>query len=684
MSTAENRISTPLLFYPPFADPTQPYISLPVLKGYLKKKGSDATVIDLNIQSLYYLMSKDFITTLSEKIKKRFRELNGKKFLIFTEQVEYKRLIDALYYLPIISAPGFNCVSIMKEKESFYNYKKYLTSACYFETLFECINALYFPYQFGFNRASHFVLPFSFDMLEHYCADDHSPLSHFYKERFKNIGEMNNVIAGISISFISQIPEALYLARFLKQIRPELFIVLGGSCIGQVIRNLSPDLRKRVFDFCDALCYAEGEETLAALALAAPKLKTLRQTGDGYKMFDSIPNLYVYNRRKEEIHSGPFVLHDLRGGCLPDYSDLDLDLYLAPERLLLYSPTRNCYWNKCSFCTYGFSFDEKNTYREVPARIAAGELQSLKEQYGADHFYLSCDVLAPKYAEKLARELISRKAGILWSGDFRLENYYTPEVCKILYASGLRSVAFGVESGSAHMLHVINKGISVEQIRQVNSHFHDTKIATQWMTFTYHPGETVDDAIETLSLIKEEADKIDLFITGEFQLVPGSRIAHSPKLYGITKIYFTEGDDLRLFPLFKGSTINASWTRREDIDDSIDWLAEKYALSHYPWAGAISTHHTFLFFCHYGQNVFKRFAKEKQNFFPPEGGKLNIKDRIRFALPVIEKNEQRFYTEFVRKAIAPGDNDYSLSERFLFMCNEKIKRIFPRKKSGFL
>jgi hypothetical protein len=39
-----------LLLHPAFADPTQPYLSLPTLKGWLRARGQDARVVDLNLE----------------------------------------------------------------------------------------------------------------------------------------------------------------------------------------------------------------------------------------------------------------------------------------------------------------------------------------------------------------------------------------------------------------------------------------------------------------------------------------------------------------------------------------------------------------------------------------------------------------------------------------------------------
>ena len=48
-----------LLLHPPFADPTQPYLSLPTLKGWLRARGLDATVVDLNVEAAHWLFEPE-------------------------------------------------------------------------------------------------------------------------------------------------------------------------------------------------------------------------------------------------------------------------------------------------------------------------------------------------------------------------------------------------------------------------------------------------------------------------------------------------------------------------------------------------------------------------------------------------------------------------------------------------
>jgi transposase len=71
------------------------------------------------------------------------------------------------------------------------------------------------------------------------------------------------------------------------------------------------------------------------------------------------------------------------------------------------------------------------------------------------------------------------------------------------------------------------------------------------MTFTDHPDETVSEALDTINWIEEQQEYVDLFIVGEFGLESGSHIAQDPARYGVRRIWYAEGDDLRLYALYQ-------------------------------------------------------------------------------------------------------------------------------------
>jgi hypothetical protein len=297
------------------------------------------------------------------------------------------------------------------------------------------------------------------------------------------------------------------------------------------------------------------------------------------------------------------------------------------------------------------------SYREIPPDRAAADLAQLARRHGVKNFYISCDVLSPKYAVALAQALIDRNVKIRWSSDLKIEKYFTPERCALLYKSGLRSAAFGIESGSDRILELMRKGCDRATMTSVNRSFHEAGIATEWMTFTDHPDETLDEALATVRWIEEEQEHVDLFIVGTFGLERGSHIAQDPARYGVRKVYYAAGDELRLYALFTHKNGRRSRDTSEKIEREIDRVGAPYALHPYPWAGANSTHHTFLHFLEFGQRAFRNhFQRAGAALYgampaPPHVHITGLRERPRFSLDLIAKEEDRFFGAYLERAM---------------------------------
>ena len=61
-----------LLIYIPAADFTQPYPAIPYLAGYLRHRGENVIIKDLNIEAHEYIFSEEFLEKCLQKVKKRF------------------------------------------------------------------------------------------------------------------------------------------------------------------------------------------------------------------------------------------------------------------------------------------------------------------------------------------------------------------------------------------------------------------------------------------------------------------------------------------------------------------------------------------------------------------------------------------------------------------------------------
>ncbi len=659
-----------LLIHPPFADPTQPYLSLPTLKGWLRARGLDARVLDLNVEAAHWLFSPEELDNVGRRIGARFVDLNRTQSLSLDQQREYKALVESRGKIEHAIGAEPPLREAFQKREHFYDASTYAIARRKVEGYFEALSAAYWPFRFGFNQCTHNVVPWSFDLLEEYATGAKSPLEDFYEETFPDLetfdwseGELPPVdlsqtgFVGISIVFPSQIPEALHLARFLKTRSPELFVMLGGPGIHQVAIHLEDPLRLRLLAFVDAIGLFEGEKTLETLL---PRVDALRAAEDAHARFEllrDVPNVMCVDPATDLVHLGPRWSLDLREAEPPDYSDLDLDRYWAPSRTLLYAPTRGCYWGKCSFCYYGLTETATAKYREIPPEKAAAELGQLSRRYGVKNVYISCDVLSPVYAVKLAQALIDKGVKIRWSSDLKIEAYFTPERCKLLFDSGLRSAAFGIESGSDRILTLMRKGVDRATLTRVNRAFHDAGVATEWMTFTDHPDESLEEAVDTVHWIAEEQDHVDLFIVGKFGLEAGSHIAQEPELYGVRKIYWADGDELRLYALYTHKGGRRSREVDRAIEREIDLVGAAWDLHPYPWAGANSTHHTFLHFLEYGPRVFKTHFQRAQAALrgklpdPPVAHIAGLREKLRFNPERMAENEQAFLEGYLERAL---------------------------------
>jgi hypothetical protein len=657
-----------ILIHPPFADPTQPYLSLPSLKGYLRARGLDARVVDLNVEAAHHLFEPGTVDDIARRIGLRFLKLNRARSLDFHEQREYRALAEARTRIEEVLGAERPPLEVFRDRGLFFDPEAYTLARRLTDSLFAALSALHFPYRFDFNHAGHEVLPWSFDLLEEYSEEGLSPLLDFYRRALDPPADWESLergsaaialegadFVGISIVFPSQVPEALVLARLVKRRAPHAFVALGGPCIHQAAVHMEESLRRRLLDFADGVGLFEGEETLARLF---PLLEAWRGAGEAERaeVLKDVPNLLVLDRASSRPRLGPRHVLDLREAPAPDYSDLDLDRYLAPSRRLLYAPARGCYWNKCSFCYYGLAETATASYREVPPERAAADLARLSRRHGVRNFYISCDVLSPSYALRLAQAIVDRGLKVRWSSDLKIEKSFTPERCALLHRSGLRAAAFGIESGSDRILELMRKGCDRATMTEVNRSFHDAGVATEWMTFTDHPGETVEEALETVRWIEAERDRIDLFIVGEFGLEKGSHVAQDPARYGVESVFHAEGDDLKLYALFTLESGERSAAERETVDRAIAKAAAPYALGPYPWAGASSTHHTFLHFLEFGQRAFRGHfqvaqAAAKAPLPAPPSHIPGLRERPRFSLDAIERVERRFFAEYLPRAL---------------------------------
>jgi hypothetical protein len=171
------------------------------------------------------------------------------------------------------------------------------------------------------------------------------------------------------------------------------------------------------------------------------------------------------------------------------------------------------------------------------------------------------------------------------------------------------------------------------------------------------PDESVEEALETLRWIEEEEQHIDLFIVGRFGLEAGSHIAQEPARYGVRKIFWAAGDELRLYALFTHRGGRRGKETEARIERELDRVGAAWDLHPYPWAGANSTHHTFLHFLEFGPRAFRthfrraQAALEGQLPDPPVAHIAGLREKTRFNHETCARNEQSFFAQYLEHAL---------------------------------
>ena len=160
-------------------------------------------------------------------------------------------------------------------------------------------------------------------------------------------------------------------------------------------------------------------------------------------------------------------------------------------------------------------------------------------------------------------------------------------------------------------------------------------IAVEAMCFTDFPTETRPEAQATLAWIRALRSEIALFICGRFGLSHGSRVAAEPDAFGIEAIWHLNGDNWQTGLFYRGSVGKRKpRTTGETIDRHLDDLSAGWWLHDYPWAGALSTAHSLLYYAALGPDVFRRLAGTRRKpalpkkkdlatgilRYPPHGG----------------------------------------------------------------
>ncbi len=481
------------LVIPPFIRPASPPLGPSSLKAFLKKKlpAADIKCLDLNLD--YFYLAMKCLEEGSFKLR-----LYDWDHLKTSEKVR-----QAFVFLR----------SVTPTLENIREYHSQSTIFLSFENIF---NAFMSEMALRTLTAAP-VPPGVSSFFETLCA----PLSAGPAE-----------LVGISVLFDVQMPMALLMAKMVRE-KSGAGVVLGGAKFGVEPSHgrllLEPIVQKvkdsqysvNAVDFIDGIISGEGEMALLHMMEKGNR--------DG---FEDAPNLTV-RKGNRVIHNPPAVIDALDTLPPPDFSDLSLDKYLCPERILPLLTARGCPWGKCVFCTHHHSYKR---YRQRSVSRVVEDIRHLKEHYNVRFFNIFDEMIPPARFRKLAEGLTETGLDICYCAYGKPVKRFDRNTLEIIRDSGCRLILWGIESGSQRVLDLMNKGTKVDEVEKVIKTASEAGIKNLVFVMFGFPGETEEEFLQTLSFLENNRAAVHALSKGLFRLMDGSEVAGNPGAFGIEDI----------------------------------------------------------------------------------------------------------------------------------------------------
>ncbi|MCQ9639152.1 radical SAM protein [Chryseobacterium sp. WG14] len=545
-----------LLITPPFTQLNTPYPATAYIKGFLNTKNISSYQLDLGIDVILELFSRDGLQKVFEKnIDLQISTENTQR--IFALREEYLKTIDqvisflqgknptlarqicSMNFLP--EASRFNQLDDMDfafGNMGLQDKAKHLATL-YLEDISDYIIENNDP-DFGFSRYAERLgkSANSFDELYSKLAGPQTFIDDFTLKILQD--EIENIqpkLVCFSIPFPGNLYSAFKCAQFIKKNFPHIKIAMGGGFPNTELREVKD---QRVFEFFDFITLDDGELPIELLCQ-----NVLHPVGEfEYKRTFLIEN-------QEVAYKNNSKRHDYKQAEIgtPDYTDLKLDQYISVIEIAnpmhsLWSDGRwnkltmahGCYWGKCTFCD--ISLDYIKIYEPISAKILVDRMEELIKTTGETGFHFVDEAAPPALMREVALEILRRNLVVTWWTNIRFEKSFTSDLCYLLKLSGCVAVSGGLEVASDRLLKLIDKGVSVEQVAKVTKNFTEAGIMVHAYLMYGYPTQTVQETIDSLEMIRQmfEMGILQSGFWHQFAMTAHSPVGINPEDFGVIPV----------------------------------------------------------------------------------------------------------------------------------------------------
>jgi radical SAM superfamily enzyme YgiQ (UPF0313 family) len=545
-----------LLITPPFTQLNTPYPATAYIKGFLNTKNISGYQVDLGIDVILELFSKDGIQKVFSK-KTDLHDTSENSQRIYALREEYIKTIDqvilflqdktptlarqicSMNFLP--EASRFNQLDDMEfafGNMGLQDKAKHLATL-YLEDISDYIVENIDP-DFGFSRYAERLgkSANSFDELYSKLSGGSTFIDEFtLKILREKIETVQPKLVCFSIPFPGNLYSAFKCAQWIKMNHPHIKIAMGGGFPNTELREIKD---QRVFEFFDFITLDDGE---LPIELLHQNLEISNGEGEFKRTFLLENNEVVYKNNSKR--------HDYKQADIgtPDYTDLRLDQYISVIEIAnpmhsLWSDGRwnkltmahGCYWGKCTFCD--ISLDYIKIYEPISAKILVDRIEELIRTTGETGFHFVDEAAPPALMREVALEILRRNLVVTWWTNIRFEKSFTRDLCYLLKLSGCVAVSGGLEVASDRLLKLIDKGVSVEQVANVTRNFTEAGVMVHAYLMYGYPTQTVQETVDSLEMIRQmfEMGILQSGFWHQFAMTAHSPVGMKPEDFGVIPI----------------------------------------------------------------------------------------------------------------------------------------------------
>lgn len=349
-----------------------------------------------------------------------------------------------------------------------------------------------------------YTFPFSYAYLAGYLKQQGEdvrilfrPILGSFDSLVKDIMDANPLLVG----FGSLYPELKIISELINKLDlagRKFPIVIGGQMVSPI-----PEFAMKITG-ADFGVLGEGEITLFKLVRALREKKDVRGIGglairEDEGIIFTGPGDFIENL--SDLPSIPYELFPV-GKWLPIgryYSDRAQPHWRFNDRVIPIHGGRGCPFN-CNFCYHHSKF------RFRPISNMMKDAQELLDRFNGNMLYFGDDLVLsnPERARELTSALGNFKKPVEYSIQTRFDvlDRIDDSLLKEMKKTGCRIMGLGIESGSQRILDIMDKKITIEQVKNGLRRLKDADILSTVSMMVGQISETADDAMASVELMR--------------------------------------------------------------------------------------------------------------------------------------------------------------------------------------